>query len=299
MSRGIPSGALRDIGTLFSDGGHGGLTDTELLERFVNRNGTSAEDAFTTLLERHGPMVWCVCRRLLSDPHAAADAFQATFLVLVRRASVVKVDGSLGPWLYGVSRRVAARARATSLRRRARETGEIEAVAGPAPDPDHVERLAILDAEIGRLPERQRAAVVLCDLASSNSRAIAGAPFENGLDSILLTQYALCPTDETERNPCEASSNKRGRVESQTGPRASPIKAGIRLEPNTRTANQGIRLVSDCPATLVVMEAHSLPDHSLDRIDLASHRGTGRSPEPGRSVPRPCRDDSPIGVKGQ
>ena len=164
MSGGDPSGVLRDIGTLFSDGMLGGLTDRQLLERFVNRNDSSAEDAFTILVERHGPMVWGVCRRLLPDRDAAADAFQATFLVLVRRARAVRVDDSLGPWLYGVSRRVAARARATSLRRRARETGGVEAVAGPAPDPGRAERLAILDEEIGRLPERQRAAVVLCDL---------------------------------------------------------------------------------------------------------------------------------------
>ncbi len=164
MGGGDPSGALRGIRTLFSDGMLGGLTDRQLLERFVNRNDSSAESAFTILLERHGPMVWGVCRRLLPDRYAAADAFQATFLVLVGRASAVRVDDSLGPWLHGVSRRVAARARATSLRRRARETGWVEAVAGPAPDPDRAERLAILDEEIGRLPERQRAAVVLCDL---------------------------------------------------------------------------------------------------------------------------------------
>ena len=164
MGGGDPSGAIRGIRTLFSDGMLGGLTDRQLLERFVNRNDSSAENAFTILLERHGPMVWGVCRRLLPDRYAAADAFQATFLVLVGRASAVKVDDSLGPWLHGVSRRIAARARATSLRRRAGETGGIEAVAGPAPDPDRAERLAILDEEIGRLPERQRAAIVLCDL---------------------------------------------------------------------------------------------------------------------------------------
>ena len=164
MSGGDPSGTLRDIRTLFSEGMLGGLTDRQLLERFVNRTDSRAEDAFTILLERHGPMVWGVCRRLLADQHAAADAFQATFLVLVRRASVVRVDDSLGPWLYGVSRRVAARARTTALRRGARETGGVEAVAGPAPDPGAADRLAVLDEEIGRLPERQRAAVVLCDL---------------------------------------------------------------------------------------------------------------------------------------
>ena len=116
MSGRDPSGVLRDIGTLFRDGVLGGLTDRQLLERFVNRNDSSAEDAFTIILGRHGPMVWGVCRRRLPDGDAAADAFQATFLVLVRRARAVRVDDSLGPWLYGVSRRVAARARATSLR---------------------------------------------------------------------------------------------------------------------------------------------------------------------------------------
>jgi RNA polymerase sigma factor (sigma-70 family) len=164
MSGGDPSGALRNIRTLFGHGRLADLTDRQLLEQFVCGNDSSTEDAFTMLLERHGPMVWGVCRRLLPDRNAAADAFQATFLVLVRRARSVRVDDSLGPWLYGVSRRVAARARATSLRRRARETGEVEAVAGLAFDPGRSERLAILDEEIGRLPERQRAAVVLCDL---------------------------------------------------------------------------------------------------------------------------------------
>ena len=164
MSGGDPSGVRRDIGTLFRDGMLGGLTDRQLLERFLNRDHPSAEDAITILVERHGPLVWGVCRRLLPDRSDAADAFQATFLVLLRRAGAVRVDDSLGPWLYGVSRRVAARARATSVRRGARETGRVEAVAGPDADPGHAERLAVLDEEIGRLPEHQRAAVVHCDL---------------------------------------------------------------------------------------------------------------------------------------
>jgi hypothetical protein len=76
MSGGDPSGVLRDIGTLFSTGMLGGLTDRQLLERFVNRNDSRSDDAFTILIERHGPMVWGVCRRLLTDEFAAADAFQ-------------------------------------------------------------------------------------------------------------------------------------------------------------------------------------------------------------------------------
>ena len=98
MSGGDPSGVLRDIGTLFSDGMLGGLTDRQLLERFVNRDDSSAEDAFTILLERHGPMVWGLSPAA-ADQAAAADAFQATFLVLVRRARAVRVNDSLGPWL--------------------------------------------------------------------------------------------------------------------------------------------------------------------------------------------------------
>src|SRR5690348_148382 len=99
MSGGDPSGTLRDIGTLFREGAVGGLTDRQLLDRFVDRNDPRREAAFTILVERHGPMVWGVCRRALVDRHAAADAFQATFLVLVRRAPAVKVDDSLGRWL--------------------------------------------------------------------------------------------------------------------------------------------------------------------------------------------------------
>jgi RNA polymerase sigma factor (sigma-70 family) len=164
MSGGDPSGALRDIRTLFGNGRLADLSDRQLLERFVSSDDSEREDAFAMLLERHGPMVWGVCRRLLPDRDDAADAFQATFLVLVRRVRCIRADESLGPWLFGVSRRVAARARARALRRRSRETGEVEAVASPAPDPDRFERLAILDEEIGRLPERESAVVVLCDL---------------------------------------------------------------------------------------------------------------------------------------
>jgi membrane fusion protein (multidrug efflux system) len=200
MSGRDPSGALREIRTLFSDGVLGGLTDGQLLERFVNRKDSGAEDAFTVLLERHGPMVWGVCRRLVPDRDAAADAFQATFLVLVRRAGAVRVDDSLGPWLHGVSRRVATRARATSLRRRARESGGVEAaaVAGPAPDPDRAQRLAILDEEIGRLNERHGAAIVLCDLE--------GLPHEEA------ARRLGCPVGTVESRLCRARQRLRDRL---------------------------------------------------------------------------------------
>jgi RNA polymerase sigma factor (sigma-70 family) len=234
------SGVLRNIGTLFSDGMLGGLTDGQLLERVVNRNDSSAEDAFTILIERHGPMVWGVCRRLLHDRHAAADAFQATFLVLVRRASAVRVDDTLGPWLYGVSRRVAARARATTLRRRARESSGVEASAGLAPDPCRAERLAILDEEIGRLPERQRAAVVLCELE--------GLPHEEA------ARRLGCPVETVESRLSRGRQRLRDRlVRRGLAPAAAALWAGMARDASAAIPatliKHAARFVTSFPAT--------------------------------------------------
>ena len=81
MTGNDPSAVAREVQTLFSVGAVGGLTDGQLLERFASRRDAGAEAAFAALVQRHGPMVWGVCRQALDDPHAAADAFQATFLV--------------------------------------------------------------------------------------------------------------------------------------------------------------------------------------------------------------------------
>jgi RNA polymerase sigma factor (sigma-70 family) len=103
------------------------VADAQLLKRFLTRRSEAeetaraADQAFEALVARHGPMVQGVCGRVLDDPNDADDAFQATFLVLFRRAGAVHVTGSLGPWLYGVARRIALRARADRLRRRDRE----------------------------------------------------------------------------------------------------------------------------------------------------------------------------------
>jgi RNA polymerase sigma factor (sigma-70 family) len=173
MSHAESSIVHRQIHILFSAGALGDLTDGQLLERFVARRDEGAESAFAALVERHGPMVLGVCRRLLRNPQDAADAFQATFLILVQKAETVRVTDSLGRWLYGVSRRVALHARADSIRRSSIEVPGSEALAAPAPEPDGDERLAVLDEEIARLPEKYRAAVLLCDLGTLTHEAAA------------------------------------------------------------------------------------------------------------------------------
>ena len=135
MAKGESPAVLRDIHTLFHVGTSNGLTDAQLLDRFRARSDlNSSEAAFAGLMARHGPMVLGVCRRALSNPDDVADAFQATFLILVRKADTVRVEDSLGRWLYGVSRRVSVRAKLAAARRSAREVRGIEFAAAPAAD---------------------------------------------------------------------------------------------------------------------------------------------------------------------
>src|SRR5579864_6399732 len=95
-----------------------GLTDGQLLNVFTSRR---EESALAVLVRRHGPMVWGVCRRILRNDHDAEDAFQATFLVLVRKAASIRPREMVGNWLYGVAHRTALKAKAMAAKRQARE----------------------------------------------------------------------------------------------------------------------------------------------------------------------------------
>lgn len=158
---------VRHFRTLFNVGRVAGLTDAELLDRFAAGPGEAAEPAFAALLERHGAMVWRVCRRVLRDEHDAEDAFQATFLVLVRRASAIRRRDSVASWLYGVALRVASCARAAAKRRRMLECRKAAGVrfepeAGPG------ELGVALHQELGRLPARFQDVAVLCLLEGTS-----------------------------------------------------------------------------------------------------------------------------------
>ncbi len=157
------AGAIRgDYLRLFDGGSVAGLADGELLERFATRRD---EVAFEVLVARHGPMVLGVCRRTLADPHDVDDAFQATFLVLVRRAGSIREPDLVGPWLHGVATKVARRARADSARRLSRERrGDGAREPSAEHDLGGVEIRPAIDEEIGRLPEHYRRPVVLCDV---------------------------------------------------------------------------------------------------------------------------------------
>jgi RNA polymerase sigma factor (sigma-70 family) len=138
-----------------------GATDAELLRRFA---GGRDEPAFAELVRRHGRLVLGVCRRVLGDAHAAEDAFQATFLLLARRAGKLARPGSVAGWLHAVALRVSRQSRRADERRRRREQGSARPAAAAAPDPTWAEVRQLLDAELARLPEQYRTPLVLCYL---------------------------------------------------------------------------------------------------------------------------------------
>lgn len=162
MSNGPLTDFLRRLRGIYTVRGLGERTDAELLERFAV---SQEESAFEALLQRHGPMVLGVCRHLLSHVQDVEDAFQATFLVLVGKASSIRGRSQLAGWLYRVAYRVAMRTRMNAARRRSRETPGVEMAAAP-PDDEGIdaEMRPILHEELSRLPEKYRMPIVLCYL---------------------------------------------------------------------------------------------------------------------------------------
>jgi RNA polymerase sigma factor (sigma-70 family) len=148
-----------------------GLTDGQLLEGFLSRRDEAALEA---LVRRHGPMAWGVCRRVLRNHHDAEDAFQATFLVLVRRAASIVPREMVANWLYGVAYRTALKARATATRRGVRERQVAE-----MPEPEMArpelwyDLQPVIDEELSRLPDKYRVPIVLCDLEGNTRKEAA------------------------------------------------------------------------------------------------------------------------------
>jgi RNA polymerase sigma factor (sigma-70 family) len=165
------TGVANELRAIIDGGTVAGLTDGQLLERFSARRGEEAEPAFTALVRRHGPLVFGVCQSMLRNPHDAEDAFQATFLVLARKAGSLRQPDLLGPWLHGVAHRTARRLKDKNARRKRHEAEAAMSGALPSSNPSRHQSVQVnrdeieaLHQEIDRLPQRYRTAIVLCDL---------------------------------------------------------------------------------------------------------------------------------------
>jgi RNA polymerase sigma factor (sigma-70 family) len=170
MATGHLSGIVRHLRrtALLQDGG--GMTDGQLLEFFLTRRDEAAVEA---LLRRHGPMVLGVCRRVLRNPHDAEDAFQATFLIFVRKATTIRKREAVARWLRRTAFRAALEANAARRRSRERQVRALPepeaAVGGDA----WSDLRPLLDQELERLPDKYREAVVLCDLEGKTRKEAA------------------------------------------------------------------------------------------------------------------------------
>lgn len=175
---------LEEIQTLYTVGSLGAMSDAQLLELFLSERDQIAEDAFATLVDRHGPMVLGVCRRILACEHAAEDAFQATFLILARKAALIGRREHVGSWLHGVAIRTAKEAKRREARQIARERrlmNQFKTEVQDAPEDDHSRRetLRMLDEEMESLPSQYRTAMIACEIQGKSRRdaaAMLGLP---------------------------------------------------------------------------------------------------------------------------
>ena len=143
---------------------HVGDLDSNLLTRFLNERD---DDSFTTLVRRHGSLVYGTCQRILGNRADADDAFQAVFFVLARRAHTLKLDRSIGPWLHGVALRVAKKQRGQIVQRRLREMSAAKSERVDAGEPEY-DFWAIIDEELARMSLSLREVVMLCDLGGQS-----------------------------------------------------------------------------------------------------------------------------------
>jgi RNA polymerase sigma factor (sigma-70 family) len=167
---------VRSLRDLCAAGEYRGKADEELLAAFLSRHDQAA---FAALVHRHGPMVFTVCKRVLHRAEDAEDCFQATFLLLARRAASIRKRGSLGSWLHGVSYRMATNSKRAAARRRTREARvNAPLPVNPAWEAAWREVQGVLDEEIQRLPAAYRDVFVLCCL---EGKGCADAARELGL----------------------------------------------------------------------------------------------------------------------
>ncbi len=325
MARRALGSVVDGIKTLFDGGATSTLSDGSLLERFLNDRDSVGEAAFAAIVERHGPMVQRVCRGVLRESHDADDAFQATFLILARKAGSIRRNGSVASWLYGVARRVALRARSARTRRAALELSAGAWNMEHQPETRDIEFQPEIQEEVDRLPTKYRSAVILCDLEGLTheeaagelripvgtvkvrlSRArqrLRGRLVRRGLAPVLLaavgsTRVSSCmPAPLLESTTQAAMQIAAGEVTAVSAPVAALVKGALHAMMLARLK------------TLVAVMAASLPFVVATTWILCSLPGPVRSsqvPEPknaqtGKAQPeavlKPSPDPSIISVK--
>ncbi len=254
MSSKPMSGLLPHFQRLLSGDGPR-LEDRELLERFLADHDPAA---FETLVRRHGPMVLAVCRWLLADPNDAEDAFQATFLVLVRRAGSIGRRELLANWLYGVAYRTALKARTRNACRASRERPLIDTPA--ASDVAELvwrELRPLLDEELHRLPEKYRAPVVLCFLEGVSKREAArrlGWP-EGTLSTRLQRARELLRARLTRRGLTLSAGALAVVLADGTAPAAVPLSLTAAVLETARLVAAGERAAIPASVTFLANDA--------------------------------------------
>ena len=238
MAHCLSDASVRQIHTLFRVGAAGGMTDRELLEQFLA--GDESEATFAVLVDRHGPMVRSLCRSLLGDLHEADDAFQATFLVLARRAGSIRDKEAVASWLYGIAYRVCMRIRTEATRRRSlsqhlAERARHDDTTGTAQPAEHIPELF---EEVARLPDRYRAPIVLCYLEGQTHEQAARA--------------LRCPLRTLQTRLLRAKAKLRARLERRgLAPTVGLLAAGI------ATAESSAAVAPALPAALAESTAHA------------------------------------------
>ena len=203
------------------------ISDRELLARFVSNRD---EDAFAELVRRHGPMVFATARRVTGHAQDAEDAFQATFLVLARRASQVQKPEQLGNWLYGVAYRTALEVRSARRRVLEHSVSVLPESAAPTPPEDTGDLRRVIHEELAALPEKYREAVVLCDLEGL-PRAVASSRLEipeGTLSSRLLQARKMLAARLTRRGVTATSGSLAGLFSVDACSNAVPIDLVLR-----------------------------------------------------------------------
>jgi RNA polymerase sigma factor (sigma-70 family) len=240
MANRVSVAAMQGIYTLYQWGAMGSWTDEQLVAQFVAGHDAK-EAAFRVLIHRHGPMVLGVCRRVLGDEHSAEDAFQATFLVLVKKARSLQDCKLLTNWLYGVALRVANKERVKGARRRFVETQAAGRMTRPDGDADEAELRSVIDEEIHRLPERYRVPLVLCHV--------------QGLRHDEVARQLGCPVGTVESRLSRARAQLRDRL-ARRGLAPAPSALGALFRP---------QVLSEALPPLIEATLQAARDHSASR----------------------------------